>query len=183
MLVEIDSLGTLLEGKVSDLRETINLAVAERQAQGNTALAELNQLTDVLNLLEQNRKTVDRIYLQTLARGIYTLTQNQRDSLWEIAIQCPAEGGNAVYEARSLYGLGLGTAAFDDEQLCATEQRHAFSKQNTTQALAITLAPNPANDRVMILLPKVWTGKLFICPISGHQWKNKLGYYTNGRIK
>ncbi|MEO6759807.1 MAG: T9SS type A sorting domain-containing protein [Saprospiraceae bacterium] len=64
-----------------------------------------------------------------------------------IANECPLEGGDAVYEARSIVTAYTG-AGFDDSDLCAgADDRSA--KRKTPQAMReITLYPNPATGNV-----------------------------------
>lgn len=101
------------------------------------------------NLLEQNRKTVQRLYLQTLGVGIAQLSSQQLTLAEAIAVQCPLEGGSAVYAARALYRLNI-DRVFVDDSLCVEtqERRQPVKKQPVVEG--ISLIPNPANELVTI---------------------------------
>jgi hypothetical protein len=131
-----------------------NLYIAEILAQAFQNAEAMNTLsmTSALpasNLLEQNRKAVQELYLQTLGMGIQHLTAAQFAKAEAIAIQCPLEGGSAVYAARALYRLNA-DRAFSDDSLCllTQERKNVFDGQMTGEELI--LVPNPASDMVTI---------------------------------
>ncbi|HFA50873.1 MAG TPA: T9SS type A sorting domain-containing protein, partial [Bacteroidetes bacterium] len=101
---------------------------------------------------EQNEKEVNDIWLNTVAQGIYTLTPAQTTTLEGIIYQCPNYGGNAVFKARAIYSLE-NDVEYDDGQLCGEVAGRA-SNDLTTDAKpkAFKLYPNPANDRLNIVL-------------------------------
>ncbi|MFN0215213.1 MAG: T9SS type A sorting domain-containing protein, partial [Saprospiraceae bacterium] len=92
---------------------------------------------------------VQRLYLQTVGMGIPQLSPQQLAEAEAIAIQCPLEGGSAVYAARALYRLNEDRTFFDDS-LCqqSQERKEIQSKQTTVEG--ISLVPNPANEMVSI---------------------------------
>lgn len=116
-----------------------------------------------------NRKTVDQMYLKTLVGGIYTLTQNQRDAFWQIAIQCPAEGGSAVYIARALYQLNE-QKHFDDFDLCAIADERSAKTDPKPRTDGVLLWPNPTDGRLQLYLPGIEAEqnvRLRVADISG----------------
>ena len=65
----------------------------------------LNNSVTASSIFESNDQLVNRVYLQTVARGILTLDSTQFVTISNIAHQCAMEGGHSVYTARSLYNL------------------------------------------------------------------------------
>jgi hypothetical protein len=101
------------------------------------------------NLLEQNRKAVQRLYLQTLGIGIPQLSPTQLAEAEAIAVQCPLEGGAAVYAARALYRLNE-DRAFSDDSLCIETQERREVQAKPVERPEIYLLPNPATDMVTV---------------------------------
>ncbi len=104
---------------------------------------------DAANLLEQNRKTVQRIYLQSLCLGISNLSPAQFVEIESIAEQCPLEGGSAVYAARVLYHLNQDRTFWDDS-LCVAAQERTPKPKAEKKANDIRVAPNPVGNMVTI---------------------------------
>ncbi len=101
------------------------------------------------NIREQNRKTVQRLYLQTVGMGIAHLNPEQLAEAEAIAIQCPLEGGSAVYAARALYRLNI-DRVFVDDSLCIPSQERQGTLGKQTDVEGLSLVPNPANELVTI---------------------------------
>ncbi len=104
------------------------------------------------NTIEQNHKTVNDIYLNTIAIGIDTATQSQLNTLFYVALQCPLIDGRAVFEARSLINYFLNTAIpFSDSACTGSQDNHRsikFTNNDTTNNVrtsTIKVFPNPAN--------------------------------------
>lgn len=101
------------------------------------------------NILEQNLKTVNDLYLRTVLSDIHTLTTEQFEAVREVAEQCPLIGGKSVYMARVLYNL-VESRTFDDELICSTgEERQA--KLAVRSKPGVRLYPNPANGQVNLV--------------------------------
>ncbi|MCX6272137.1 MAG: hypothetical protein NTU44_13145 [Bacteroidetes bacterium] len=116
----------------------------------NTVLAANGNLPSG-EIYEQNEKYITDIYLNTVARGIFDLTEDQISLIAEVANQCPLAGGNAVYLARSLYALVHDTI-YDDKQLCylAGIKNVKQNKEKANRSQSFKLFPNPAKDVVTI---------------------------------
>jgi hypothetical protein len=93
------------------------------------------------NKPEENEIAVDGIYLTTWAKGDFELSQDQKDLLYEIAIQNPATGGDAVYSARVM--LELLVDDISDEGTSNRKSSNAFSFKKYHE---VKLYPNPATD-------------------------------------
>ncbi|HAD13256.1 MAG TPA: hypothetical protein DCF33_12565, partial [Saprospirales bacterium] len=113
----------------------------------------INQALPATDILQSNRKTVNRVYLETVAQGITTLTPAQYADIAPIAWQCPLEGGGAVYTARALYQLQT-AAIFDDRLLCGlSNQERGTHRGNAPPPEALKVQPNPTSDELLVTLP------------------------------
>lgn len=120
------------------------------------------------NVLQTNRKTAHKIYLEWRASGSDTLTAAQFAEVSPIAHQCPRTGGAAVYLARSLYQIQE-AKAFDDGTLCAPIEERSAAAKPRPQAKAV-LWPNPGNGSFNLWLPGVpiaQTAQVQVTDLSG----------------
>jgi hypothetical protein len=97
------------------------------------------------------RYSILTTYTRYLATDTPALGSSDAQAIATIALQCPLDGGSAVFIARELYANYIGDQTYDDEANCNTEER----SQPTNQAIAPTasrllLYPNPANDRLEV---------------------------------
>lgn len=98
---------------------------------------------------EQNEQSVNAIFLGAVAQGAAELKPQDVDALKAIAGQCPLEGGNAVFKARSLLALYGENALFDDDDLCQpVGQREGLQEDVVENTVSFNLFPNPARDMV-----------------------------------
>lgn len=97
-------------------------------------------------LIEQNAKQVNEIYLNTIAvtgEGL-VFDASQAATLFSIASQCPLLGGNPVYQARSMYTLVDEEADFDDALICVAS---GFAlKDAYVLGQRVMVYPNPNRD-------------------------------------
>lgn len=99
----------------------------------------LNHLIVPANLIEQNFKTVNEVYLRTWALGTYNLSNEDYNTLIEIASQDPSKSGYAVVNAWVM------TRRFD----IAADVKHSNSSKIHLKS-NILLYPNPAKDNLTI---------------------------------
>jgi hypothetical protein len=127
-------------------------AQTQAQAFSNLEAFDAYLSTSVLpavNLLEQNRKTVQRIYLQTMGMGIAQLNAQQLAEAEAIAVQCPLDGGSAVFAARALYHLNV-DRVFLDDSICVPVQERKEVHAIHPIGEGLSLVPNPSNEVVTI---------------------------------
>jgi Secretion system C-terminal sorting domain len=98
---------------------------------------------------EANERTVNDIYLSTIASNNYSLSNTEQSTLQSIAYQCPYLGGKAVYTARSILAL-VERPYYDDRALCAaqgtlwrTQNPKNTPKKELANALQVKAFPNP----------------------------------------
>lgn len=101
---------------------------------------------------EQNRKWVNELYLNTLAKGNIVFSQIEKQDLYNLASKCPFEAGDAVYVARTLYNLIDNNEYFDDNANCenAVFKKEQAAKEKVKKSFAVSLIPNPASSSVEI---------------------------------
>ena len=120
-------------------------------------------------IFEANKKTVNDIYLNTVAKGMIEFDAQQMSDLQSIAFQCSLTGGSAVYEARSLLTLEMDTV-YDDNLLCAGAQgmRRNDNLSTVDDYEGFHLYPNPARDQVTLLMPSdILNGKMVLMNAQG----------------
>ena len=132
--------------KMSKRNKQLQQAIgANLQNELKGILAE-NRAISVTKKYEKNEKAVNLIYLETLInKG--DLTEKQKETLAEIANQCPLEGGDAVYRARAILGH---SRSYDDVALCQPKTEATNQPLIVEQYSKFHVAPNPANDYLNI---------------------------------
>jgi hypothetical protein len=106
---------------------------------------------------ETMEKTINEIYLHTLAMGEYSFSPAEMEQITMIAWQCPLKSAAAVYKARSMYALVHPFTRFDNYSICnAQGMQYRASQQtdNTKPSNAIQLYPNPSTSHLTIDMQK-----------------------------
>ncbi len=111
-----------------------------------------NAMVQAGELIKANHKTVNHVYLNTVAQDIEEFTTQQAEDLFAVANQCPLTGGNAVFRARSLYTLIDDEQEYDDSALCLQEGL-ITKRLPETAPLVCSIIPNPAHDQATLVLP------------------------------
>lgn len=100
---------------------------------------------------DANQKTVNSILLNYLLSD--TLASGYLSTLVSIAQQCPLEGGDAVYEARTVVSRFTGQGFNDLEQCEDTErQQRPEDSANLSEITPIVTYPNPSSGQLF------WSG-------------------------
>lgn len=144
------NLNTILSGKVEELQSVINGISMLINNKINWVKSEYGMLPSS-EIYEQNEQVINDIYLESRESQTLNFTFGQRNTIRDIACQCPLAGGNAVYLARSLYAVFVDTT-YDDRQLCL--QAGIYYKHSLISGLDETrfkLYPNPANTTLTIV--------------------------------
>lgn len=131
---------------------------ADREALVSTLQSTRNSV--ITNLLSQNagltgsnayqayEKTVNEIFLNTIAGGVFSLTAAEADTLRNIAMSCPLLNGEAVLRARAMLLMVEETPVeYDDEQLCSLVEQRA-GRQSVAHTATLIVYPNPANEEI-----------------------------------
>ncbi len=148
-----------LNGYREDIRDlsawstAILQAVSSSKEQSAHTVQVTNTGIAIAELIEENQKTVNEIYLATIGKDVDIFSTTQAGALFDIANQCPMIGGNAVFKARSLYWLIDDNYDFDDPLLCLS---YGIIVKSLTerQANTISVIPNPARDEASLVMPQ-----------------------------
>jgi hypothetical protein len=164
--------------------------VEERMSAGNYNQA--NTLNNSINpnfLLEQNQKSVNTLILKKMLNNQYIYNTNDSIALMDIAVQCPLQGGNAVYQARNLLAA-IYYEVIDFEDNCEDVDRSYL--QNTesqetpiNQKQEYNLYPNPNDGRMNFVYDLLASeiGEFVIYDISGRVIQSyKLQIGTNNQL-
>jgi len=136
-----------------------------------------------------NEKTVNDIYLQTVAQGL-SIGTTQLAILSSIAIQCPETDGDAVFKARSLYTGIDWTAFYEADNTCGgnniqegSEER-SVEKQPTGSPALLQIIPNPTFDifQVHLSAPEDFEGSIVLRDLSGRTVQ-KVPVFTTGIVQ
>jgi uncharacterized repeat protein (TIGR03803 family) len=140
-------------------------AVELQSEQSNYTLAQsLNNSIIPQCVIEQNHKDVKSIFFSTLANGVDSLDSTQINTLWNIAKQCPFEGGRAVYEARYMLNYFYNTAiAFEDSCSGQGQSDKPVKKPVLNKIINAAVYPNPANSLLTVELDLQPNETGFIC--------------------
>jgi hypothetical protein len=112
----------------------------------------INNTASAVQLPEQNEQALNQIAALFYLYGVDTLYANY-SIIESIAVQCPYAGGKAVYRARTFMEMMNDTMDYDDRNTCA--QSGVFRKPtvlNTPLTHSIKIIPNPANEKIEIIL-------------------------------
>ncbi|HXC05475.1 MAG TPA: T9SS type A sorting domain-containing protein [Bacteroidia bacterium] len=110
----------------------------------DTATAQIvNSAISPNNLMEQNHKIVNSIFIRTWALGQYVMSSSDSTVLLGIAKQSVFRGGIAVYDARMMIGQ-----FFDDPDMDVSRQEELAIAQPITDPIARSgkMFPNPSNS-------------------------------------
>ena len=118
----------------------------------------LQEITETLSPIDNYKKLL-LIKADMMQYG--DISQVQKQTLVEIAQQCPLSGGNAVYEARDFVETTNGIAAYDDAEAC----RPVLPRGAGRNMSELSIYPNPATDK--ITLSGMRLQSLQVCDIAG----------------
>lgn len=142
-LADFRAAQALLYDAVAGLEAQIDLLYQTIRSDKNLeadGIKGVNSGINVTEIIQENDKIVNDIYLSVVARGQLDFTALQSSQLWLIAAQCPLSGGKSVFKARGLYRLIDRYADFgDDFDICNAggillNQTHDNGDENATIA-------------------------------------------------
>jgi hypothetical protein len=110
-----------------------------------------NGLIYTSKIYEANEKSVSSIYLETIAKNNLDFDASMLSTLTSIANQCPLEGGNAVFKARSILTFFdlENEVIYDDESMCTEAGILLFvAPDDNSSEAAITHSDEPAQGTI-----------------------------------
>jgi hypothetical protein len=163
----LDSL-ELWMGQKEDLYDALFHGLQDDLNDLKTGLA---LLPDTENI-ELSHLLVQEILIDLLLNGSMQPDSAQTETLTLVALQCPLDGGESVYAARSLLGWGY----ISTDSLC-TDGQLAKALPNAKGALSLQPPyPNPADTEVWVSLPAAeGTMQLIVVNAQGQlQWQQSV---------
>ena len=145
--------------------QTARTAAAAQLASDNAAIP-------ASYLFELNEQSVNDIFLNTIASGIYSFDSLQQATLESIAFQCPLTGGTAVFRARGLLSLVADYDFGDDVVNCQEAGNRSVngSLEQIENEGGLRVYPNPASAEITVVLPNGSDGdytRLQLLDVSG----------------
>ncbi len=145
--------------------QTARTAAAAQLASDNAAIP-------ASYIFELNEQTVNDIFLNTIASGIYSFDSLQQATLEAIAFQCPLTGGTAVFRARGLLSQ-VGDYDFGDDVVNCQETGNRSANGSSEQIEyegGLRIYPNPASAEITVVLPNGVNGdysRIQLVDVSG----------------
>jgi len=158
----VSSITSLLADRtdiLADLAETIGMADSLSadlydELLSNIASAKtVNNSVTATAVYELNEKGYHDLLITSIEED--TFTTAQKNALWSIAHQCPLEGGDGVYHARSLYALIDPLAVYNDVTLCSGQQSLQRPQKNEHLIPGFYFYPNPAKGTMVFNLDQL----------------------------
>ncbi|MEP7264401.1 MAG: T9SS type A sorting domain-containing protein [Bacteroidota bacterium] len=141
---------TMLTYNKTSLDLAFNTRVLEAD---NTAI--INSGLSTSAVIAENEIIMNEIYLETIAKGITTFSNDMIEKILSIAQQCPIAGGPAVALARGMYEMIDETMEYDDASICLQGGillRHTGDEimSRAIQTNAPYFIPNPARQNATL---------------------------------
>jgi hypothetical protein len=136
--------------ELANYNDSLSQIIKDMRTEKLNKMIEVNDSINPDGIYELNEQTINDIYLTTVASDNYDFTNDQVDSIYSIAWQCPFVGGPAVFRARSLYVYMDDTTFFDDDLICISQGYEYRSTKNTNPERIFSLFPNPAKNTVTL---------------------------------
>jgi len=157
----IDSMQAALRIQMNTLKQVLDQAVQQHNSNTVTRVSSAlsyNSAVQSNKQVEQNQQLIDKIYLETVAAGIYTLNNSQSADVMSVATQCPWTGGAAVFSARTIYKLTKLEVNYDDFSTCIAQGifrkgkkvNDNLKKNNSIYDSKFSISPNPSNQEVTL---------------------------------
>ncbi|MFN8144876.1 MAG: M43 family zinc metalloprotease [Bacteroidia bacterium] len=112
---------------------------------------QLNNSLATSEIIEENERQVNEIYLSTIARDEDEFSRDQIDILYRIANQCPLAGGNAVWKARALYSSIDEEAEYDDLNTCLANGISLREIGGEELLASTSIYPNPTSGSATLV--------------------------------
>ncbi|MBX7142599.1 MAG: hypothetical protein K1X63_16105 [Chitinophagales bacterium] len=156
-------------GKLAEFTDALQADSALQNNDNIEDIAYINEAIPESLYYEENEKKINEIFLNTVAVGVDTFSDDQRNFITALAFSCPSVDGNAVFKARPLYEMLVDTLVYFDDSLCTVSNEKI--EVNNEQVSSVNCYPNPASDYTLIQLNGVYDGdgELIISNFMGQE--------------
>jgi hypothetical protein len=133
-----------------------------------TSAAIQNDAVSTTNLMETNQKEFNRLYLLPMQDSTYIYSTSDIDAIHNIAIQCPFDGGSAVWQARVLYCTIL-NQVIEFEDPCDQKAKTTPSYGSGGNTANFWVYPNPTDGDMTLVynIPGDSKGRMVIYDVAG----------------
>jgi Secretion system C-terminal sorting domain len=142
----------IINGKITtqkSILQEIDAHLTEERITQATILKEINNQVIGDEIYEANERDVNTVILDMLINQQDSFDVNQEDILTHIALQCPEEGGWAVFEARSILAQKY-NYEYNFDEICGKTIINKTQKAYNYNTL--TIAPNPVKDEFTVFI-------------------------------
>jgi hypothetical protein len=152
LATQINSTRTQLEQNTATYINSLNTMQSTRSSSANS-LSSQNSLLGGSATYQQYERTINAIWLQTIAQGSLNFSSTQVSDLTAIANGCPLSDGEAVLRARAmLQSVSASPMVFDDAALCSPNRPGERNLvQKSSGETSVQILPNPANDQFTVV--------------------------------
>ena len=129
---------------------SINEHLIDAKIEKAAMVKEKNSAVICSAIYEANQRDVNNVYLDMLINLKDSINTAQEDVLTHIALQCPEDGGSAVFMARSILAPQT-NYYYNFDELCATKPIGTIVQSSYTFN-TLTIAPNPIKDEFKVFI-------------------------------
>ena len=118
-------------------------------------------------LFDAYQQDYNNVYIQTIGKGNFNVTEGQVDTLLYLSNSCPLINPAVVFGARNILSLVQGNKFYNDRGIC-DYAGYTYKKQidrkleKLKEEIVFKLFPNPSKDRVSITTNKTIEGSIEI---------------------
>ncbi len=112
--------------------------------------SQINNSITPSNILESNRKSLNEVILKKLQHPDHIYDQHDLNVVHDIAIQCPYQGGDAVYEARAWYNLATNRNNHYPNICPVNNIEEQATPVNREEQIYFKLYPNPSDGHFQV---------------------------------
>jgi len=148
---ERQPLAEQVTSKIAAIEALISTSDSLRRAKADVLIAN-NEAIVPGNLPEENQQLVNELYLKAIVKGDFSFTGGQKDTLKDIAVQCPEYGGRAVFAARALKA-SYAPQVYNETETCIPVPESLALLPQGIESLGgagLQVFPNPAGDYFLL---------------------------------
>ncbi len=163
----------LQENALAATMENIDSQLDSLRTVQINALIQLNNGVPASAIFETNQKQVNAVFLETVGLAEPSATAAQLLLIENIANQCPATGGGAVYTARSMRAGFIQNPGleYNDYSICGFSEERTKKSANLSTPIG-QLIPNPATETVELKFESALKmgAEVSVTDLTGKTW-------------
>jgi len=159
-------------GRLDEGYAKLNDSTLTDTTERNTLLSGMKASNDSIassKLFELNAQLVNGVFINSLGGEKDSLTDDDKEVIDFVAMQCPYTGGNAVYLARALRCLYEKPMYYDDH--CTAQMRQEQAEEDSITTMDFGVIPNPADGEVKFTYSENFNGLILVTDALGRTVK------------